>query len=46
MTARATAATLAGAAALRVSITAAGDRSAEDPEVSFRFSWPENLPKR
>jgi formate-dependent nitrite reductase membrane component NrfD len=46
VTALAAAATLAGAAALRVSIMAAGDRSAEDPNVSFRFSQPENLPER
>lgn len=46
VTALAAAATLAGAAALRVSIMAAGDRSAEDPDVSFRFSQPENLPDR
>jgi protein NrfD len=38
------AATLAGAAALRISIMAAGDRSADDPTVSFQFSQPENLP--
>lgn len=46
VTALAAVATLAGAAALRVSIMAAGDRSAEDPNVSFRFSQPENLPER
>ena len=46
VTALAAVATLAGAAALRISIMAAGDRSAEDPDVSFRFSQPENLPAR
>ena len=39
-------ATLAGSAMLRVSIMAAGDESANRPEVSFRFTQPRNLPKR
>ncbi len=37
--------TLAGSLLLRVSIMEAGDASAARPEVSFRFSQPENLPK-
>ncbi len=37
-------AVLAGSLMLRISIMGAGDRSAERPEVSFRFSQPENLP--
>jgi protein NrfD len=45
VTALAAIATLAGAATLRISIMAAGDRSAEDPAVSFRFSQPDNLPR-
>ena len=39
-------AVLAGSLLLRVSIMAAGDRSASHPEISFRFSQPENLPGR
>ena len=38
-------ATLAGSLLLRVSIMQAGDASAARPEVSFRFSQPENLPR-
>ncbi len=38
-------ATLAGSALLRVSIMGAGDESARRPEISFRFSQPENLPQ-
>ena len=37
-------AVLAGSLLLRVSIMGAGDLSAERPEISFRFSQPENLP--
>ena len=37
-------ATLAGSLLLRVSIMSAGDESARRPEISFRFSQPENLP--
>jgi protein NrfD len=37
--------TLAGSAMLRVSALGVGDESARRPEVSFRFSQPENLPK-
>ena len=37
-------ATLAGAAIMRVSVMAVGDESAARPEISFRFSRPENLP--
>jgi formate-dependent nitrite reductase membrane component NrfD len=37
-------AVLAGSLLLRVSIMSAGDQSAERPEISFRFSRPENLP--
>ncbi len=36
--------TLAGSFLLRVSIMEAGDVSAERPDISFRFSQPENLP--
>lgn len=39
-------ATLAGSALLRVSIIGLGDVSARRPEVSLRFSQPENLPDR
>ncbi|MXP65467.1 polysulfide reductase NrfD [Roseomonas sp. M0104] len=39
-------ATLAGSAMLRVSTMAAGDESANRPDVSFRFNQPQNLPKR
>lgn len=39
-------AALAGAAALRVTVMAAGDRSADRPDISFRFSHPRNLPRR
>jgi formate-dependent nitrite reductase membrane component NrfD len=38
-------ATLAGSALLRVSIMGAGDDSARRPEISFRFSQPDNLPR-
>ena len=38
-------AVLAGTAALRVSVMAVGDESAARPEISFRFSRPENLPE-
>ena len=37
-------AALAGGLLLRVSIMAAGDRSASDPTISMRFAQPENLP--
>ena len=37
-------ATLVGSLLLRVSIMAAGDKSASNPGISFRFSQPENLP--
>ena len=37
-------ATLAGSLLLRVSIMSAGDVAAARPEISFRFSQPENLP--
>ena len=37
-------AALAGGLLLRVSIMAAGDRSASDPSISMRFAQPENLP--
>jgi formate-dependent nitrite reductase membrane component NrfD len=40
----ASAAILAGSALLRTSIMTVGDESASRPEVSFRFSQPENLP--
>ena len=36
---------VAGSGAFRISIMAAGDVSARDPNISFRFSQPENLPK-
>ncbi len=38
-------AVLGGSLLLRVSVMGAGDESAERPEVSFRFSQPDNLPK-
>jgi formate-dependent nitrite reductase membrane component NrfD len=38
------AAVLAGSLLLRVSVMAVGDASAARPEISFRFSQPENLP--
>ncbi len=38
-------AALFGSAMLRVSALAVGEESARRPEVSFRFSQPENLPK-
>lgn len=38
-------AVLAGSALLRVSIMEAGNISANRPDISFRFSQPENLPK-
>ena len=34
---------LAGSLLLRVAIMSAGDRSADDPSISFRFSQPRNL---
>jgi formate-dependent nitrite reductase membrane component NrfD len=37
-------AVLAGSLLLRVSMLSVGDRSAERPGISFRFSQPENLP--
>ncbi len=37
-------ATIAGSLLLRVSIMEAGNVSAERPDISFRFSQPENLP--
>ena len=37
-------AALAGSLLFRVSFMGAGDDSASRPEVSFRFSQPENLP--
>ena len=37
-------AVLAGSLLMRVSMLSAGDRSAERPGISFRFSQPENLP--
>jgi protein NrfD len=36
---------LAGSLLLRVSMMAAGDKSADEPQISFRFSQPENLPE-
>jgi len=39
-------AVLGGSLLLRVSIMAAGDKSARTPEISFRFAQPDNLPKR
>ncbi len=39
-------AVLAGSLMLRVSIMEAGDLSARRPDISFRFSQPENLPGR
>jgi formate-dependent nitrite reductase membrane component NrfD len=39
-------AAIAGSLLLRVSIMAAGDRSAADPNISLRFSQPRNLPGR
>ena len=38
-------AVLAGSLLLRVSTLANGDTSAERPEISFRFSQPDNLPR-
>ncbi len=38
-------AVLGGSLLLRVSIMEAGDASAARPEISFRFSQPENLPR-
>jgi formate-dependent nitrite reductase membrane component NrfD len=37
---------LAGSLLLRVSMMSAGDTSASDPNISFRFSQPENLPEK
>jgi formate-dependent nitrite reductase membrane component NrfD len=37
-------ATLGGTLLMRVSVMAAGDKSADDPEISFRFAQPDNLP--
>ena len=39
-------ATLAGSALLRTSMLSLGEVSASRPEVSFRFSTPDNLPQR
>jgi hypothetical protein len=39
----ASAAILFGSLLLRVSMMGAGDRSADDPSISFRFSQPDNL---
>lgn len=36
---------LAGTLLLRVSMLAAGAKSAEDPAISFRFAQPDNLPR-
>ncbi len=36
-------AALAGGLLLRVSVMSAGDKSASDPNISFRFAQPENL---
>ncbi len=41
----ASAAILVGSALLRISIMGAGNVSANNPAISFRFSQPENLPK-
>ena len=41
----ASAAALTGSAILRVSFMAAGDESARRPEISFRFTQPDNLPR-
>ncbi len=38
-------ATLAGSLLMRVSVMAAGDKSAADPNISMRFAQPENLPR-
>ena len=38
-------AAIAGSAMLRVSALAVGEESARRPDISFRFSQPENLPK-
>ncbi len=38
-------ATIAGSAVLRITTLGIGDDSAARPEVSFRFSQPENLPR-
>ncbi len=38
-------AAVAGSATFRVSIMAAGNVSASDPAISFRFAQPENLPR-
>ncbi|MBV9747256.1 MAG: polysulfide reductase NrfD [Acetobacteraceae bacterium] len=40
----ASAAVLGGSFLLRVSIMGAGDKSANEPEISLRFAQPENLP--
>ena len=39
----ASAAVLGGSLLLRVSVMEAGDKSADDPEISFRFTQPDNL---
>ena len=39
-------AVLGGSLLLRVSIMAAGDKSARTPEISFRFAQSDNLPRR
>ena len=36
---------LAGSATLRVAALAVGEESARRPDISFRFSQPENLPR-
>ncbi len=41
----ASAAVLGGSLLLRVSVMGAGDKSSNEPEISFRFTQPENLPK-
>ena len=40
----ASAAVLGGSLLLRVSVMAAGDKSADEPDISFRFTQPDNLP--
>jgi protein NrfD len=39
-------AVLVGSALMRIAIMAAGDESARRPEISFRFTQPDNLPVR
>ncbi len=45
LSAAASLAVLAGSAILRIAFLAAGDESALDPEMSLRFTQPENLPR-